>query len=177
MNLDAAIPRRFEGTRISPFLRCYARPFILAVLGLAILGIFWFTSRYPALLVKAHQTGQALPSMAYSHAAFPTLPTDVVWKRILFGALNWLDSMKVGMSFGVLFGALFHTVLRYYPLRIGQNYALNSLKGALVGAPMGVCVNCGVPMACGLTRAHGRPEVALAYLFSPPPFNPELIPL
>ena len=61
--------------------------------------------------------------MAYSHEAFPTLPTDAVWKRILCGTLNWLDSMRVGMTFGVLFGALLHTILRYYPLRIGQNYA------------------------------------------------------
>lgn len=174
-NLDAAILRESEGSRITPFLCCYARPFLLTVLGLTILGIFWFTSRYPALLMKAHQAGQALPSMAYSHAAFPVLPGDAAWKRILFGALNWLDSMKVGMSFGVLFGALLHTILRYYPLRIGQNYALNSFKGALVGAPMGVCVNCGVPMACGLTRGHGRVEVALGYLFSSPTFNPVVI--
>ena len=55
--------------------------------------------------------------------------------------------MKVGMTFGVLFGAFLHTTLRYYPLRIGRNLALNSLKGALIGAPMGVCVNCAVPMA------------------------------
>ena len=59
--------------------------------------------------------------------------------------VNWLDSMKVGMSFGVLLGALLHTFLRYYPLRIGKNLYLNSLKGALVGVPMGVCANCAVP--------------------------------
>jgi hypothetical protein len=29
--------------------------------------------------------------------------------------------MKLGMSFGVLLGALLHTVLRYYPLKIGGN--------------------------------------------------------
>src|SRR5260370_26937640 len=172
MNLDTTIPREFGGQRLSSWLRCYARPIILIVFGLTIAGVFWFASRYPALLAKAHQTGDVLPSMAYSHEAFPTLPTDPVWKRIAYGTLNWLDSMRVGMTFGVLFGALLHTVLRYYPLRIGQNYALNSLKGALVGAPMGVCVNCGVPMACGVTRGHGRVEVALGYLFSSPTFNP-----
>jgi len=166
MNVEATLSREFG------WPRCYARPIILIVLGLTIAGVFWFASRYPALLAKAHQTGHALPSMAFSHEAFPTVPTDAVWKRILYGTLNWLDSMRVGMTFGVLFGALLHTVVRYYPLRIGQNYALNSLKGALVGAPMGVCVNCGVPMACGITRGHGRVEVALGYLFSSPTFNP-----
>ncbi|MDQ6699923.1 MAG: permease, partial [Acidobacteriota bacterium] len=74
-----------------------------------------------------------------------------------------------------LFGALIHTVLQYHPLRIGRNYTLNSLKGALIGVPMGVCANCAVPMACGLTRGHGRVEVALGYLFSSPNFNPIVI--
>src|SRR5262249_54560709 len=65
-----------------------------------------------------------------------------------------------------------HTVLRYYPLKIGKNLYLNSLKGALVGVPMGVCANCAVPTACGVTRGHGRVEVALGFLFSSPNFNP-----
>ncbi len=55
--------------------------------------------------------------------------------------------MKVGMTFGVLFGALLHTGLRYYPLRIGKNLYMNSMKGALVGVPGGVCANCAVPVA------------------------------
>jgi uncharacterized membrane protein YraQ (UPF0718 family) len=90
------------------------------------------------------------------------------WLQIVAATVNWLDGMKVGMTFGVLFGALLHTVLRYYPLKIGKNLYLNSLKGALVGAPMGVCANCAVPTACGVTRGHGRVEVALGFLFSSP---------
>ncbi len=176
MNLDAALSGEIGGRRQSvSWLRCHARPVILILLGLTIAGVFWFASRYPALLAKAHQTGHVLPSMAYNHEAFPVAATDAIWTRISYGTLNWLDSMRVGMSFGILFGALLHTALRYYPLRIGQNYALNSLKGALIGAPMGVCVNCGVPMACGITRGHGRVEVALGYLFSSPTFNPVVV--
>src|SRR6516162_8315086 len=79
------------------------------------------------------------------------------------------------MTFGVLFGALLHTVLRYYPLKIGKNLYLNSLKGALVGVPGGVCANCAVPVACGVTRGHGRVEVALGFLFSSPNFNPVVV--
>lgn len=75
----------------------------------------------------------------------------------------------------MLFGALLHTVLRYYPIKIGKNLYLNSLKGALIGAPMGVCANCAVPMACGVTRGHGRVEVALGYMFSSPNFNPIVV--
>src|SRR5207237_8001127 len=83
--------------------------------------------------------------------------------------------MKIGMTFGGLFGALLHTVLRYYPLKIGNNLYLNSLKGALVGVPMGVCANCAVPTACGVTRGNGRVEVALGFLFSSPNFNPVVV--
>ena len=162
------------------WLRCHARVITLTVLGLIILCVFWFGSRYPALLLKAHHVkanhaNQPLASMAFSREVLPTTIHDPLLVRILFGALNWLSSMAIGMTFGLLFGALIHTVLQYHPLRIGRNYTLNSLKGALIGVPMGVCANCAVPMACGLTRGHGRVEVALGYLFSSPNFNPVVI--
>jgi uncharacterized membrane protein YraQ (UPF0718 family) len=127
------------------------------------------------LLTKAGHMGQALPSMAFSHEVLRVAQDDPAWRRVLFGAVNWLDSMKIGMTFGVLFGALLHTCLRYYPLKIGKNLYLNSLKGALVGVPMGVCANCAVPAACGVTRGHGRIEVALGFLFSSPNFNPVVV--
>jgi uncharacterized membrane protein YraQ (UPF0718 family) len=153
-------------------LRCYYRPLILVAAGILILSVFWFASRYPQLIGKAQHVGQALPSMAYTSEVLTVAADAPLWQRILIGAVNWLDGMKIGMTFGVLFGALLHTVLRYYPLKVGRNLYLNSLKGALVGAPMGVCANCAVPTACGVTRGHGRVEVALGFLFSSPNFNP-----
>ena len=113
--------------------------------------------------------------MAYSSQVMRVTPDMPAWRRILAAAVNWLDSMKIGMTFGVLLGALLHTVLRYYPLKIGKNLYLNSLKGALVGVPGGVCANCAVPVACGVTRGHGRVEVALGFLFSSPNFNPVVV--
>jgi uncharacterized membrane protein YraQ (UPF0718 family) len=113
--------------------------------------------------------------MAFSSQLIVLAEDAPVWQRILASAVNWLDSMKIGMTFGVLFGALLHTVLRYYPLKVGKNLYLNSLKGALVGMPMGVCANCAVPTACGVTRGHGRVEVALGFLFSSPNFNPVVV--
>lgn len=41
--------------------------------------------------------------------------------------------------------------------------------------PAGVCVNCSVPVACGVTRGNGRVEVALGFLFSSPNFNPVVV--
>jgi uncharacterized membrane protein YraQ (UPF0718 family) len=156
-------------------VRCHWRPIIMVVAGLVLLALFWFASRYPQLFSKAEHVGQALPSMAYSSQLMTVAPDAPVWLRILAATVNWLDSMKIGMTFGILFGALLHTVLRYYPLKIGKNLYLNSLKGALVGVPMGVCANCAVPAACGVTRGHGRVEVALGFLFSSPNFNPVVV--
>jgi uncharacterized membrane protein YraQ (UPF0718 family) len=159
-----------------PFrVRCHYRPIILGGAALALLCGFWFASRYPQLFSKADHVGQALPSMAYTSQLIVLAEDAPVWQRVLASAVNWLDSMKIGMTFGVLFGALLHTVLRYYPLKIGKNLYLNSLKGALVGVPMGVCANCAVPTACGVTRGHGRVEVALGFLFSSPNFNPVVV--
>jgi uncharacterized membrane protein YraQ (UPF0718 family) len=148
---------------------------MMVATGILLLALFWFASRYPQLLSKAQHVGRALPSMAFSSEVFPVTESAPVWQRILASAVNWLDSMKIGMTFGVLFGALLHTVLRYYPLKIGKNLYLNSLTGALVGVPMGVCANCAVPTACGVTRGHGRVEVALGFLFSSPNFNPVVV--
>jgi uncharacterized membrane protein YraQ (UPF0718 family) len=140
-----------------------------------LLSLFWFASRYPQLFSKAEEVGEALPSMAYTSQLMSVASDAPVWLRIVAATVNWLDSMKIGMAFGVLLGALLHTVLRYYPLKIGKNLYLNSLKGALVGVPMGVCANCAVPAACGVTRGHGRVEVALGFLFSSPNFNPVVV--
>jgi uncharacterized membrane protein YraQ (UPF0718 family) len=140
-----------------------------------LLSVFWFTSRYPQLLHKAQHVGDAVPSMAFSSEVVTVAAGAPAWQRILATTINWLNGMKVGMTFGVLFGALLHTVLRYYPLKIGKNLYLNSLKGALVGVPGGVCANCAVPVACGVTRGHGRVEVALGFLFSSPNFNPVVV--
>jgi uncharacterized membrane protein YraQ (UPF0718 family) len=156
-------------------VRCHWRPVIMAGSAIFLFGAFWFASRYPQLLGKAAHIGQALPSMAYSSEAMTVAAVASVSQRILATAVNWLASMGIGMSFGVLLGALLHTVLRYYPLPIGNNLYLNSLKGALVGVPGGICANCSVPVACGVTRGHGRIEVALGFLFSSPNFNPVVV--
>jgi uncharacterized membrane protein YraQ (UPF0718 family) len=152
-------------------VRYHWRPVLLSIWAVILLSVFWFGSRYPQLFSKAAHVGQAVPSMTYGHEWMRLSASAPVWERILSASISWLDGMKIGMSFGVLFGALLYTVLRYYPLKIGRNLYLNSVKGALVGIPAGVCANCSVPVACGITRGKGRVEVALGFLFSSPNFN------
>src|SRR6266436_6515889 len=155
--------------------RCPYRAVILAASVAGLLCLFWFASRYPQLFNKAEHVGGPVASMAFSSELLHVDAAMLWWKRIAFSSVNWLDSMKIGMSFGVAFGALLHTILKYYPLKIGSNLYLNSVKGALVGVPAGVCANCSVPVACGVTRGHGRVEVALGFLFSSPNFNPVVV--
>jgi uncharacterized membrane protein YraQ (UPF0718 family) len=152
-------------------VRYHWRPIILSLWAVILLSVFWFGSRYPSLFSKAAHVGQVLPSMTYGHELMRVREGASVWERILSSAINWLDGMRIGMTFGVLFGALLQTVLLYYPLKIGKNLYLNSVKGALVGLPAGVCANCSVPVACGITRGKGKAEVALGFLFSSPNFN------
>ena len=156
-------------------IRCYYRPILLAIGLMIIMGVFWFVSRYPQLLHKSTQLGNEMSSMANTGDLIKVAADAPWYAKIGWGAINWLDTMKKGMTFGVLSGALLHTILKYYPLKIGQNLYLNSLKGALVGVPAGVCANCSVPMACGVTRGDGRVEVALGFLFSSPNFNPIVV--
>lgn len=152
-------------------VRRHWRPVILSLWAILLLSVFWFGSRYPQLFSKAAHVGRVLPSMIYSHELMRVRAGAPVWERILSAAVNWLDGMKIGMTFGVLFGAFLLTVLFYYPLKIGKNLYLNSVKGALIGMPAGVCANCSMPVACGITRGKGRVEVALGFLFSSPNFN------
>jgi len=155
--------------------RCPYRAVILAASVAGLLCLFWFASRYPQLFNKAEHVGGPVASMAFSSELLHVDAAMPWWKRIAFSSVNWLDSMKLGMSFGVAIGALLHTVLKYFPLKIGSNLYLNSVKGALVGVPAGVCANCSVPVACGVTRGHGRVEVALGFLFSSPNLNPLVV--
>lgn len=161
--------------RAANSIRCYYRPAVLFAAGLLLVGTFWFASRYPQLLSKSEHLGDALPSMAYGGELFAVNASAPVWERVLATMGNWLNSMKIGMGFGVLLGALLHTVLYFYPLKLGTNRYVNSVKGALIGVPAGVCANCAVPVACGVTRGSGRVEAALGFLFSSPNFNPVVV--
>ena len=133
-------------------IRCYYRPILLAIGLMIIMGVFWFVSRYPQLMHKSTQLGNEMSSMANTGNTFKVAADAPWYAKIGWGAMNWLDTMKKGMTFGVLSGALLHTILKYYPLKIGQNLYLNSLKGALVGVPAGVCANCSVPRRGPTTR-------------------------
>ncbi len=154
------------------FLKRHAPLLLLIATGIAILCIFWFTSRYPSLLKKSHDLPTYHPhSFVYNSDLMTLEGGDTFWRRVLVTFVNWMYSMRIGMSFGLSMGALLHTLFQFFPLKTTNSVYLNMLKGILVGAPAGVCVNCAVPVACGLTRAKNKVETALGFMLSSPTLN------
>jgi uncharacterized membrane protein YraQ (UPF0718 family) len=153
-------------------IRCFYRIFVLLSFAAAVLALFWFGSRYPSLFHKAESLGHhEVVSFIWTEQIMrlPAHPTFI--DRVVASIANWIWSMRIGMSFGLVIGAFFHTVFQYYPPKLGGNLYLNTLKGIITGAPAGVCVNCAVPIACGITRGKANIESALSFMFSSPTLN------
>lgn len=145
---------------------------MLLAFAAAVLALFWVGSRYPSLFHKAQTIGHhEVASYIWTEQLMqlPAHPTLI--DRVVASFANWIWSMRIGMSFGLAIGAFFHTVFQYYPPKLGGNLYLNTLKGIMTGAPAGVCVNCAVPIACGITRGKANIESALSFMFSSPTLN------
>ena len=152
--------------------RCYVRLFFLVIFAVIILGLFWFGSRYPQLLEKAAHINTLTPhSFINSSELIPMATQNSFWSRVFASFINWIWSMRIGMTFGLAMGALLHTLFEFYPPKLTGNIYLNTLKGIAIGAPAGVCVNCAVPVACGITRSKNKIETALGFMFSSPTLN------
>lgn len=153
-------------------IRCFYPLFIIAFGAVLILSVFWIGSRYPALLHKAHDIGHiTVNSFIWNSELVAVSDSAGFLERVWGNFVNWLWTMKIGMSFGLAMGALLHTLFRFYPPVFGKSIYLNTLKGIIVGAPAGVCVNCAVPVACGINRGKANLESALSFMFSSPTLN------
>lgn len=142
---------------------------ILFCAGLAL--YFWLTSRYPALNEKALMGGDT-PVMGLSFdIIYEILPQNGLLWEILANTANWIDTNKKGMTFGVLFGAAALTLLGLIKRRSFEGGFANSAFGALIGAPLGVCVNCAMPISMGLHAGRMRLETTLSALFASPTLN------
>ncbi|MBA3858318.1 MAG: hypothetical protein C0507_15545 [Cyanobacteria bacterium PR.3.49] len=173
-----AFAQAMESTPNRPFriagkdIRCFYPLFVLALMAAGILSLFWFGSRYPQLLLKANELGHhAVASFIWNSELIKISAGATLLEKIGGNFANWIWSMRIGMSFGLAMGALLHTVFEFYPPKLGKNIYLNTLKGIAIGAPAAVCVNCAVPIACGLTRGKANIESALSFMFSSPTLN------
>ena len=154
-------------------LRPFGKRFALAVLLVAFLALnFWTTSRYPSLNDKAMMSGAIqLEDPISFEAMFPVLADYPVWKKIGYSTVNWIKTNQQGMTFGVLFAAAFLTLFGYMRRHSFKGGFSNSLLGMIMGAPLGVCVNCAAPIAKGLYTGGARAESTLSAMVASPTLN------
>ena len=145
----------------------------MAMLLLAVLTVmFWSSSRYPALNEKALMGGAIeLEDPLSFEALLPVHNIDSVPLRIIYSTINWLETNRQGMTFGILFAATILTLIGYLKRKSFRGAFANSLLGLGIGAPLGVCVNCAAPIARGLYAAGSRVETTLAAMIASPTLN------
>jgi uncharacterized membrane protein YraQ (UPF0718 family) len=139
------------------------------MMGLAI--AFWTGSRYPALNAKALMGGDAPLSGLAFDIVYDIFPDSALWWALVANTVNWIVTNIKGMTFGVLFGAALLTLLSLLRRRQLKGSFGNAAMGAAIGAPLGVCVNCAMPIAVGLHMGRMRLETTLAAMMASPTLN------
>ncbi|HKM65594.1 MAG TPA: permease [Candidatus Acidoferrum sp.] len=142
------------------------------LLMVAIAGIFWVDSRYPALVKRYHAGTQVKAAGALTFGTVyqvdRTMPLATrVWRT----TVNWLDANRIGMTFSFLFGPAALTFLSMVRRRRSGSRYLNTLFGAAVGVPLAVCTNCVAPIARGFYASGMSTESVLAAMFASPALN------
>ncbi|PYG27156.1 FG-GAP-like repeat-containing protein [Pelagimonas varians] len=151
----------------------YQKRFFLAALIVVVLaGLFWTGSRYPALNEKALMSGAIqLEDPLSFEAKYPLTEAMGVVEKIGYSTLNWINTNKKGMTFGLLFAAGFMTLLSYLQQRSFRGGFANSFLGLAIGAPLGVCANCVAPIGRGMYSAGMRAETTLSAMVASPTLN------
>jgi len=146
---------------------------LLAIfLMIAIAGIFWVDSRYPALLKRYHAGTQLKATGALTFGTVYQVDHSMpLATRVWRTTVNWLDANRIGMTFSFLFGPAALTFLATLPRRRFRSRYLNTLFGAAAGVPLAVCSNCIAPIARGLFASGMSAESVLATMFASPALN------
>ncbi len=143
-----------------------------ALLAVSIAGYFWIDSRYPSLLKKlASGKGIHVNAPLSFDALLPITAQMPFWTRVAHTAIDWAYTNRIGMTFGVCFGAAMITLLASLPRRRFKNAYANTALGALIGTPLGVCANCVAPVGRGLLEGGAAPATMLAAMISSPTLN------
>jgi len=166
-----AIDSAFDTSALKPKRQPDYRLAIAIALTILLALYFWTQSRYPALGAKA-EMGEDTPlsGLAFD-IAIEVQPGDGFWKVLWANTINWIVTNIKGMTFGVMFGAMALTVLSLLQKRSFKNGFANSALGTVIGAPLGVCVNCAAPIALGLHAGRLRLETTLSAMLSSPTLN------
>ncbi len=126
------------------------------VLMVAIGTIFWVDSRYPALMKRYHAGTKVKAAGALTFGAVYQLD-----RTMPLGVRVWRTTVKPAAL----------TFLAMVPRRRTNSKYLNTMIGAVAGAPMAVCTNCVAPIARGFYAAGMSRESVLAAMFASPALN------
>jgi C4-dicarboxylate transporter len=97
--------------------RLWVQTSIAAFISLTIALYFWIDSRYPALLKKLHSGKGIQTKGALSFdALMPVTPAMSLMTRIGHTTVNWMWTNRIGMTFGICFGAAMLTLLATLPV-------------------------------------------------------------
>jgi uncharacterized membrane protein YraQ (UPF0718 family) len=147
------------------------RLFIIAIIISILAFTFWIGSRVPALNEKAMMGGETSMTTLGFDVVLKAEPDDPLFTRILYTTANWAFTNKQGMTFGVLFATCLMTLFTVLSKRNFKGHLSNSALGVMIGAPLGVCVNCAAPIAQGMSARGARIETTLAAMMSSPTMN------
>jgi uncharacterized membrane protein YraQ (UPF0718 family) len=149
-----------------------AQTSVAAFISVSIALYFWIDSRYPALLKKMH-SGSAIQTKGVLSfdALMPVTPAMSLMTRIGHTTVNWMWTNRIGMTFGICFGAAVLTLLSTLPRLRFKSAVGNTLLGAIGGVPLGVCANCVAPIGRSLFVAGASPSTVLATMISSPTLN------
>jgi uncharacterized membrane protein YraQ (UPF0718 family) len=151
--------------------RASKRSFILTITLVLICLSFWTGSRYPDLMQK----GEAGPNLVLDGIGFDSvmlvLETDSTGVKIFKRTLNWLDTNKKGMLFGLVLAAVTAGLISQLSRKSFSSILGNTALGTLLGAPMGLCVNCAAPVGTGLHQSGCRLETSTAAVLASPTLN------
>lgn len=132
---------------------------------------FWTGSRYPQLNEKAMMGGEMPLSGLSFDIVHYTDASDSLWEKTYYNTINWLETNKKGMTFGILFAAGIMLLFSLVDNEKISNKFLSSFSGLLIGTPLGVCANCAAPIAKGIYETNRKPELAISVMFSSPTMN------
>ena len=150
----------------------WKRRLIAIALMVGIASFFWIDSRYPSLMKKYHAGAgiKVAGTLSFDkvYAVDRAMPLATrVWKT----SVNWLNTNRVGMTFGFFFAAAALTFLGTITWRRTRFAPVNALVGAAAGMPLGVCANCVAPIGRAFYGAGMSTESVLAAMFSSPTLN------
>lgn len=145
---------------------------IALILALGIASYFWIDSRYPALLKKLHSGAAIKTSGVLSFdAKLPVAREMPLATRIERTTVNWMWTNRIGMTFGLFFGAAVLTLLPLLPRRRFGSRMADMAVGALTGVPLGVCANCVAPIGQSLYQGGASSTTVLATMIASPMLN------